>query len=377
MGRGVARVAAPFVVVAALVVLAVGAVSQIGPASGPDRRTVDRSFAVLATPIVTQSNASSSALNAIIRNGASLERTTFFSDLSLIAADTAQDERRFAALTPPVPSGDADGRCATAMDDRRRAAGQVQSALGRLLGGRRGLGGGDEAAAAQMLDGARSVLQSADASWAACRRTLRRAPGSALLPASTWMSDPGLWDDAALGRLVAALVGSATLAPVHRLALGTFSTDPASVPGASGVSVLPPTRTLHVTVVLADRGNVDEAGVRVVVTAVPQGTGPEATTRATTSVRMSTDIGAGDSVALSPPPLSVRPGTSYVLGITVTPPEAGAGASASLSLRVAAFPPPTTTTTTSTTKPATTSTTKTPTTPTSKPSTTSTRPRSG
>ena len=47
---------APLVVVAVIVILAVGAVAQIGPASGPDRRTVDRSFAVLANAIAAQSN---------------------------------------------------------------------------------------------------------------------------------------------------------------------------------------------------------------------------------------------------------------------------------------------------------------------------------
>jgi hypothetical protein len=366
----VARVATPLIVVGVLVVLIVGAIGQIGPASGPDRRTVDRSFAVLAAPIAVQSNASGSALNAIIRNGASLARTTFFSDLDSITTQAAQADDSFAALSPPQPSADAAGLCGTAMTDRRRAASEVQVALEGLLGGRRGLAGGDEARAVQMLATARTVLQSGDASWAACRRVLRRAPGSAELPVSTWMSDPGIWNDTALGRLASALVSSGTLAPVHRLAFFTFSTDPASVPGASGVSVLPPTTRLRVTVVLADQGNVDEVGVKLVVTAVPQGT-----TRAPVRVRMSTDIDAGRSQALTPPPLSVRAATSYVLDITATGQEPGAVASATLSLRVAATPP--TTTTTTTTKPPAPTTTKPSTTSSTKPPVTSTTVHSG
>jgi hypothetical protein len=93
-------------------------------------------------------------------------------------------------------------------------------------------------------------------------------------------------------------------------------------------------------VVVADQGNVDEPGVRLAVTAVPQGT-----VRAPALAGVRADIDAGRSVALSPPPLSVRAGTSYVLHITVTPQEPGASASTSLSLRVSAEPPPTTTTT--------------------------------
>jgi hypothetical protein len=344
----VARVVTPLAVVAVVVVLAVGAVSQIGPASGPDRRTVDRSFAVLTAPIVAQSNATGSALNALVRNGPSLSRTAFFADLASLAAATTEADRQFDSLSPPDPRGDAAERCGSAMAGRQRAVGRVGAALGRLLGGRRGLGGGDEAVAAAALDGAGTLLVTADTSWAACRRALRRAPGSARLPASTWMSDPGAWNAPALGRLVAALVSSRTLAPVHRLAILAVSTDPPAVPATSGVAVLTPTAALRVRIVLADQGNVDEWGVRVVVTAVPAGT-----VRAPAPVRTDIDIGAGASVALSPPPLVVRPGTSYVLDITVTAPS-GATTSTSVPLRVSVVP----TTTTTTTTPTTTTTTK-------------------
>jgi hypothetical protein len=340
VGRGVTRLVAPLVVVAVIVVLAVGSLSQIGPASGPDRQTVDRSFAVLAAPIAEQSNASGSALTSLVSDGPSLERTALFAALSSLTTNTAENDRQFAALTPPVPSGDAAARCQAAMDDRARAVSQVSATFENLLGGSRGVGGGDEAAAARSLDEAATVLEAADGSWAACRRALRRAPGSARLPVSTWMSDPGLWDEGAVGQLVAAMVSSATLAPVHRLALLAVSTDPASVPGAGAVSVLPPTTALHVVIVVADQGNVEEDGVKVVVSAVPQ-----ATARTPGPVRATTDIGAGHSVTVEPPTLSVRPGSSYVLDVTVTA-QSGVSTSLSLPVGVSALPPPPTTTTT-------------------------------
>ena len=343
VGRGAARFVAPLVVVAVIVILAIGAVAQIGPASGPDRRTVDRSFAVLANAVAAQSNLSGAALNDLLTRGPGLSRTTFFSDLSSLGADTGRDDRQFAALTPPDPAGVAVRQCGATMVDRQRAATEVGDALERLLGGRQGLGGGNEAEAASALGRAGSVLTTADASWAACRRTLRRSPGSARLQASTWLSDPGLWTAGSLGPFVAALVSSTSLAPVHRLSLLALSTDPAWVPGRSGVSVVPPTSALRVRVVLADVGNVDEPGVVISVSAVPQGTA-----RVPPSVRVRAALDAGDSLALSAPPLRVGPGRSYVLQITATGPG-GATASVTVSVRVSVVPPlPTTTTTTTT-----------------------------
>jgi hypothetical protein len=318
---------APLVAVAAIVILAVGAVAQIGPSSGPDRRVVDRSFAVLANAIVAQSNASGVALNALLVHGPGLLRTTFFSDLDSLGVETGQADRRFAALTPPDPAGATVRQCGATMVDRQRAATEVGNALQRLLGGRQGLGGGDEAEAAGALGSAGSLLTSADASWEACRRTLLRSAGSARLRTSTWMSDPSLWTQGSL---------------VHRLSLLALSTDPASVPGRSGVSVLPPTSALRVHVVLADVGNVDEPGVVIVVSAVPQGT-----SRVPPPVRERVGVDAGGASALSLPPLQVGPGRSYALQITATAPG-GATASMSVDVRVSVVPPSPTTTTTTT-----------------------------
>ncbi len=335
---------APLVVMAVIVILAIGAVAQIGPASGPDRRTVDRSYAVLASAVVTQSNRSGATLNRLLRDGPSLERTAFFSTLDSAAAATAHDDRQLAAITPPNPAGSVATQCGTTMVDRQRATAQVRTALERFLGGRQGRGGGNEAVAAGALGAAGNLLASADASWASCRRTLRRSSGSARLPASVWVKDPGLWGAQADGTFVASLLSSDSLTPVHRLALEAVATDPTSVPGASGVGVLPPTTALRIRVVLANPGNVDEAGVTVVVAAVPQGRAP-----VPHPVHVRTQVAAGDSVALAPPPLRVGPGRSYVLHITATAPG-GASAALSLSVRVSIVPPlPTTTTTTATT----------------------------
>ena len=337
------RLVAPLVVVAVIVILAVGAVAQIGPASSPYRRTIDRSFAVLANAIVAQSNASGVDLNDLSTNGPGLSRATFLADLDAISAATGQDSRRFAALTPPDPAGATVRQCGTTLVDRQGAATEVRDALERLLGGRQGLGGGDEAEAATALSSAGRLLRAADASWVNCRRTLARSPGSARLLASTWVSDPASWTQGSLGPLVAGLV---TRHPWRR-STGCPSWPCQPIPPRSPVAPASAScrrpRPCAVRFVLANVGNVDELGVILVVSAVAQGT-----VAAPAPVRERVAIDAGDSVALSPPPLRVGPGRSYALHITATAPG-GAAASLSLAVRVSVVPPLPTTTTVATT----------------------------
>jgi hypothetical protein len=331
----------PAVLALVVVVIVVGSVAQIGRASGPDRRTVDRSFAALAAPIVMESNASGATLNRLLARGPSLDRATFFSDLASVDSGAREEDSAVRALTPPSPAGSVADQCTSTMDDRAHAAARLAAALGRLLGGPRGVGGGDEASTARALEGAGTELRAADASWAACRRALRRGPGSARLPASVWVTRAGLWQAAAVGPFVASLLGSGSLAPLHHLTLLTITTRPGAVPGGAGVRVVPATTKLRLQIVVADSGNVDERKVTVVVTAVPVGNAPQPP-----PVRLTTRIRAGTSVAVTTAPLRVRPGTSYGLDVNATPGTTGAAVTATVSLRVSLVPPTTTTTTT-------------------------------
>jgi hypothetical protein len=331
-------------VVAVIVILAVDAVSQIGKASVPLRRTDNRSFAVLTIPIVATSNQNGAVLRSLMADGPSLGRVTLFSELDSLAADSAQDDRSFAAITPPDPTGGVVTLCRSAMQGRQVATARLQGALEALLGGRNGLGGGNEAAAASGVVGVGVTLRAADAAWANCRRALLKQPGAARLAESTWIRDPSGWTSAAVSQLVTALLSSPSLAPVHRLSLLSVATTPTVIPGQNGVSVVAPTSSFSVQVVVADVGNVDEPKVSLVVSAAVDGPG-----RAPPAVKAETDLVAGQSVVLSPPPLAVRPGLSYDLTVTATPAVGGGRATTSLSVQVSAEPPTTTTTTTSTT----------------------------
>ncbi len=338
------------VAVAVVVVIAVTAVSQIGPTSGPYRRTVDRSFATLAAPLTEQSNAGAAALTALLTRGPVLPRRTFFMQLDALAGDTSAVEHQFDALSPPAPTGSAAKQCAAALGGRARAAASLRSALESLLGGRQGLSGGDEASATAAMTVGGGELTAADASWVRCRHALRHGPGSARLPASRWINDTERWSPGAIDDFVTALVASPSLAAVRAVSIVATTTAPPTVVGGTGTGVVVPTKTLSLHVVVADNGNVAEDGV--VVTAV---LGTAAAPSSATA-----NLTAGAAVSLSLPAFHVKAGSSYVVVVTaslVGPPTAGSRATTSFPVDISTNPPPPTTTapptTTTTTKPKT------------------------
>ncbi len=338
------------VLVAAVVIVAIAAVAQIGPTSGPYRRTVDRSFVTLAAPLAAQSNAGALTLATLLTGGPALARRTFFMQLDTLAAGTSDVAHQFDALAPPSPAGSAGRPCVAALGGRARATSSLRSALESLLGGRQGLSGGDEASATAAVTAGGSELMAADASWVRCRHALRRAPGSARLPASQWIHDPSRWSPAAIDDFVTALVASPSLAAVRAVSIIATTTAPPTVVASTGTGVVVPTKSLSLRVVVADNGNVAEDDV--VVTA-DVGTGPAPS-------QAKANLAAGAAVALSLPALRVKPGGSYTVVVTASlagTPMAGTNATISFPVEISTNPPPPTTTvpttTTTTTKPKT------------------------
>jgi hypothetical protein len=338
--RALFRLAVPMVLAAVIVVLAVSAVAQIGSASGPYRRTVDRGYAALAQPLVAESNASGAQLVSFLHRGSSLGRITFFSTLDLFSADASALRRQYDAITPPDPVTTAG--CATAMAGRAEAVSTVRTTLEGVLGGRTGLGAVDPSAATAALVSAGDALESADSSWAACRRVLRRGPGSAVLPGSVWVRDPAMFDATASARLVGEVAGSRSLAAVHSLALVDVITDPSAVASAQTL-VVPATTTLDTHVVVANRGNVDEQDVELGGVATPQGA-----PASPVLVQRTVDVAAGRSTTMSLPSFGVQPGTTYTVQVVAESPRATiAGLLVSRSIQVEVQPAATLTSVTS------------------------------
>jgi len=326
--RALARRLAPALalagVAAILVVLVVGAVAQIAPASGSYRRTVDRGYEALTAPLVADSNASAPLLRTLLEHGPSLDRGVFFTDLDQLVSSSEDVARQFATITPPSPSAASIADCAGAMAARARSAASLRGALEGLLGGPTGIGAGagNEAAATGSVQSVGASLRSADGMWSSCRSSLRRAAGFARLPASRWISDVSLWAPGALSAYVAALTGSPTLAAVHIVAIVEAVTVPAASPGASGTLQVPPTNQLTLHVVVADDGNVDERGVQVVASLSETSPGGSTVQGRSSSVapRSALFLTAGASTAVVLPPQSVDPGASYSLHVVVTAP---------------------------------------------------------
>ena len=326
---------------AVVVVLAVAAVAQIGSASGPYRRTVDRGYVALAGPLVVASDTSGAQLVSFLHDGPSLGRVTFFATLDALAADTATLARRYDAITPPGPVTTAG--CASAFATRAAAVSNLRVALAGVLGGRTGLGLVDQGAAVSATAGVGNSLRSADASWAACRRALRRASGTAVLPPSVWVRHGAVFGASAVDRFVTQVAQSRSLAPVHDLALVDVVTDPAAVAGAQGL-VVPAATSMVTHVVVANRGNVEEQGVEIGGVATPQGAVAKPVL-----VQRTVDLAAGRSTTVPLPGFVVTPGSSYTVEVVAESPRvSGTGLLVTHSVQVQVQPVATLTSVTST-----------------------------
>lgn len=333
----------PAALSAVVVGLVVGALVDIGPASGPYRRTIDRGYGALASSVSSESNGTGKALAGFMTEAPKLERLTFFTTLDALSAQAAAQAEELDAAAPPAPDAGAGTGCVSALASRASAVAAIRRALQGLLGGTTGTMPIAVDSAVTGLDSAATTLTQADAQWAACRRALRRAPGTAVVGASRWVTDARTWSPFALTELAEAVAASRTLMARPSLALSAVDLVPAPLPG-SGTAKVPSTSRLSVRVDVSNAGNVDEPGIAV--RAVLSGPG------ATTQLSAIVGVGAGHSLTIVLGPFAVAAGSAYTLDISAAPPSGPGAASSSIPLQVLAVP-----TTTTTTVPPTTTTT--------------------
>lgn len=341
------------VAVAAAVVLSllVGGLLDVRRASVPYHRDVNRSYVAQASGVARRSDQTGAELRSLMASMTNLGRGRLQRSLRAVADASAQEAADAGAIAPPDPTVDG---FAQVMEARARAVAQVRGAVGGLLGlGRTGRSDLQQAAAAGRITAAGTALQRADAAYARVRKGFLSAPGHARLPRSRWVTDANGWAAGPVQDLMQALTLTAGLAPRHRVVLrpGTLHIEPLTVPQLhpGQPSVVLPTHTVTVSVVVANDGNVAEHGVRVTASVAPQGPGrPDST-----SLRVS--VVPGGSVAVTFRPLSVAPNDSYTLTVSLQPPPGQTDTSGTSTSTVVHVAPPTPTTTT-TTVPATTST---------------------
>ena len=112
---------------------------------------------------------------------------------------------------------------------------------------------------------------------------------------------------------------SSTLAVTHDLVLRTVRLNPPALPTpqgtAAGVLVISPVTRFAVSVVVANEGSVDEPHASVRISMANQTTG------ATTIRTLTVAVALGGTVGLPAATFGVKPGTTYVLTISIVLPS--------------------------------------------------------
>jgi hypothetical protein len=318
--------------VCALLVAAVliGGVTRIGPRSGPFRASVNRSFGAQGAVLIDLSNATGASLRRLMGALPDQDRLTLQAGLDDVTVQAADQAAQAAAL---ATTGSVEGQFATVLGDRARSADEVQSAIDGLLGLRPppvagapsapATGGPTPAlSSAQATDriaAAGRLLARADQSYQVVRRTLATMAGHARLPASRWITTPSTWQMGAVATQVDLVAASTSLAATYQLGLSVVQVTPPAVPPPSGVatpgvSVLSPTTTVVLNVVLTNNGTADDPDASVTFTLALLPTGATRTARRVASVR------AARSVSLLPVTFAVKPGNSYQLTVAIAAP---------------------------------------------------------
>jgi hypothetical protein len=173
-------------------------------------------------------------------------------------------------------------------------------------------------AATNRIAAAGALLSQADQLYASVRGALGRAPGHARLPRSVWVVDRGTWRAGPVATEVNQMSTSAALQSTHYLVLRTIRVDPPVLPAAQstppGTSVLSPTTQLGVAAVVADEGTLNEAHATVHFS-LARATPGESRTLVRTA-----PVVSGGSVTLPEATFPVKPGSTYVLTLSIALP---------------------------------------------------------
>jgi hypothetical protein len=292
---------------------------------------VNRSFGAQGAVLVDLSNATGASLRRLMGALPDQDRLTLQAGLDDVTVQAGDQAAQAAAL---ATNGSVEGQFAAVLTDRAQSVAEVRSAIDGLLGlhplpvagapSAPATGGAtptllSSTQATDRIAAAGRLLTRADRSYQVLRRSLATMAGHARLPASQWITTPSTWQRGALATQVDLVVASPTLAATYQLGLSVVQVTPPAVPAPSGVatpgvSVLSPTTTVVLNVVLTNNGTVDDPDASVTFTLALLPTG------ATTTARRAASVRAARSVSLSPVTFAVKPGNSYQLTVAIAAP---------------------------------------------------------
>jgi hypothetical protein len=347
--RSQARTVVFLVAAAVAVAFLVGGLTQVSRQSGTYHADSNRSLAQQGAVLADQSNATAAVVRQLVAGMQGQTRQGLQAGLDSVAQQTADESARAALAAGPPSAGSLPGEFATVFAERARSMAELRAAVDGFLGMQPVPASGtsndapavpaaasstllSSTAATDRIAAAGALLVHADALYRTVRRELAAAPGHARLPASVWVRDPQSWQAGAVAAQVDLMATSSTLVASHYLVLRTVRLTPPALPAPpgepAGTSALSPTTQVGVTVVLADQGSVDEPRGTVRYTMANQTTGATATQVRTAAVAV------GDTVTLPTVTFATKPGTAYVLTVSVVVP-AGQSVTAGTALQQA------------------------------------------
>jgi hypothetical protein len=321
---------------AALIVLAllIGGLAEVSRQSQGYDAGSDRSLAAQGTVVVEESNATAAQLRTLMSGVSTQTRQGLQLGLDTAVQETATESARAEMAAHSTALGALGADFATAFADRAQSMAELRAAVDGFLGMQPArVAGTSVTTASSPADGAAplsateatdriaaagGLLTRADTLFRSVRHTLAGASGHARLPTSVWVTDSGTWAAGNIAAQVDLLSSSPELAPTHDLTLRTVRLAPPALPAAPGappgLSVISPTTQLGVSVVLTNNGSVTEPSGTVRFTLANQTSGA-ATTR-----NESMALAAGGSATLPTVTFGVKPGTTYLLTVSVVLP---------------------------------------------------------
>ena len=322
--------------IAAVVVLAivVGGLTQVSRQSQGYDANSARTLEVQGTVLADQSNATAAVVRKAVNDLSSENRQQLQAALDSAVQQTADESARADVAAGSTPLGSVATAFTTVFAERAQSMTQLRAAVDGFLGvqpvppagapaGGTPAGAGNAALlsatqATNRITGAGALLAHSDALYRTVRRSLVDAAGHGKMPASVWVTRPQLWQPGSVAAQVDLLATSSTLAATHYVVIRTVRLNPPPLPTPQGapsnISVLSPTTSIAVSVVLANQGSSDEPHVAVRYSLADETTG------ATLTQTQSAALGLGGSVTLPSVTMRVTPSTTYVLTVQVIPP---------------------------------------------------------
>ncbi len=318
-----------------VVALVIGGLTQVSRQSSGYDADSNRTLASLGTVAADQSNATAAEVRTLVGNLPGQSRQVLQEDLDSAVRQTSEESSKAdMAEGGGASSQSLGGQFAEVFAERAQSMDELRAAVDGFLGLHPNDPAGSPAAltatvpsstptlsaaqASNRIAAAGTLLRRADGQYRSVRRSLAAAAGHGRLPASVWISDPQDWQVGTVAATVDLMATSSTLAVTHNLVLRTIRLDPPALPTpqgtAAGVLVISPVTDFQVSVVVANEGSVDEPHASVRISMANQTSG------ATKTQTLTTPVALGSTVGLPTASFAVKPGTTYVLTVSIALP---------------------------------------------------------